>query len=95
MTLETDEFIRRFMQHILPEGFCKIRYFGFMSLSNLKQAREDCNLIINRPTYIPTLEGLNGMEVFRQITGKNPVECPKCKTKAMKAKPLPKRKKPG
>ncbi|WKV14068.1 transposase [Marivirga harenae] len=95
MSLEAGEFIRRFMQHVLPEVFCKIRYFGFMSLSNLKQAREDCNLIINKITYFPVLEGLNGMEVYRQLTGKDPVECPKCKAKSMKAVPLPKQKTPG
>lgn len=95
MTLEDAEFIRRFMQHVLPEGFCKIRYFGFMSLSTLKQAREDCNFIINKPTYFPKLEGLNGMEVFRQLTGKDPIECPKCKKKGMRTKPLPKKERPG
>ncbi|WP_340154055.1 IS91 family transposase [uncultured Marivirga sp.] len=95
MSLEAGEFIRRFMQHVLPEGFCKIRYFGFMSLSNLKQARDDCNHIINKITYFPVLEGLNGMEVYRQLTGKDPVECSKCKAKSMKAVPLPKQKTPG
>ncbi len=95
MNLETGEFIRRFMQHVLPDGFCKIRYFGFMSLSNLKQAREDCTLIINKVTYFPVLEGLNGLEVYRQITGKDPAKCPKCKTKSMKTIPLPKQITPG
>ena len=31
MTLEADEFIRRFLLHVLPKGFRKIRYFGFLS----------------------------------------------------------------
>jgi predicted Zn-ribbon and HTH transcriptional regulator len=95
MSLQAGEFIRRFMQHVLPDGFCKIRYFGFMSLSNLKQAREDCNLIINKVTYFPVLEGLNGLEVYRQITGKDPAKCPRCKMKSMKAIPLPKQITPG
>jgi hypothetical protein len=30
MTLKADEFIRRFLLHILPRGFVKIRYFGFL-----------------------------------------------------------------
>lgn len=30
MTLNVVEFMRRFLQHILPKGFMKIRYFGFM-----------------------------------------------------------------
>ena len=31
MTLSKDEFIRRFLMHILPKGFQKIRYFGFLA----------------------------------------------------------------
>jgi hypothetical protein len=31
MILEVMEFIRRFLQHVLPTGFMKVRYYGFMS----------------------------------------------------------------
>ena len=31
MTLEAVEFIRRFMLHVLPSGFMKIRHFGFLA----------------------------------------------------------------
>jgi hypothetical protein len=31
MSLDAGEFIRRFLQHVLPKGFMKIRYFGFLS----------------------------------------------------------------
>jgi hypothetical protein len=30
-TLTTEEFIRRFLQHVLPKGFVKVRYYGFFS----------------------------------------------------------------
>jgi hypothetical protein len=30
-TLDAEEFIRRFLQHILPKGFVKVRYYGFFS----------------------------------------------------------------
>ena len=44
MTLSAEEFIRRFMLHILPKGFQKIRYFGIFSNGRkdkyLKLARE-------------------------------------------------------
>jgi hypothetical protein len=30
-TIEVMEFIRRFLQHVLPKGFVKVRYFGFLS----------------------------------------------------------------
>jgi Putative transposase len=33
LTLTPEEFIRRFLQHVLPSGFMKVRYFGFLSPS--------------------------------------------------------------
>lgn len=30
-TLNVEEFIRRFLQHVLPRGFVKVRYYGFLS----------------------------------------------------------------
>ena len=44
MTLSTDEFIRRFLIHVLPSGFHRIRYYGLLANSgrrdNLKRARQ-------------------------------------------------------
>jgi hypothetical protein len=31
MTLASEEFLRRFLQHVLPRGFPRIRYFGFLA----------------------------------------------------------------
>jgi hypothetical protein len=30
MTVGSEEFLRRFLQHVLPKGFQKVRHFGFM-----------------------------------------------------------------
>ena len=38
MALTADEFIGRFLLHVLPRGFMKIRYFGFLAHTNKKQA---------------------------------------------------------
>lgn len=44
MTLEAEEFLRRFLQHVLPRGFMRIRHFGWMAnrvrQSKLSQCRE-------------------------------------------------------
>lgn len=37
MTLDAGEFIRRFLVHVLPEGFQRIRYYGFMGNRYRKQ----------------------------------------------------------
>jgi hypothetical protein len=42
LTLETNEFIRRFAMHILPKGFVRIRHYGF--LSSTGKAKQLCSL---------------------------------------------------
>ena len=37
MTLSADEFIRRFLLHVLPNGFQRIRYYGFLANRYRKQ----------------------------------------------------------
>jgi Putative transposase len=44
MTLDTSEFIRRFLMHVLPSGFHRIRYYGFLACQtrakNIERIRE-------------------------------------------------------
>jgi predicted RNA-binding Zn-ribbon protein involved in translation (DUF1610 family) len=58
MRLATDEFIRRFLSHVLPSGLHRIRHYGLFAnvtrKDNLAQARE---LLIGKKTEAPT-EGL-------------------------------------
>ena len=79
ITLEAIEFIRRFMQHVLPCGFCKIRYFGFMSICNRKTKLNLCYSLLPTPTYLSRLTGLLTMEVLQIISCKDPIICAKCK----------------
>lgn len=40
MTLFAHEFIRRFLQHVLPNGFHKVRYYGFWASAHRKQLQQ-------------------------------------------------------
>lgn len=40
MTLPAQEFLRRYLQHVLPQGFHKVRYFGLWSPANRKKLKE-------------------------------------------------------
>jgi hypothetical protein len=42
MSLEAVEFIRRFLLHVLPSGFVKIRHFGFLSNRNRNKMVQHC-----------------------------------------------------
>ncbi len=79
MTLQTNEFIRRFLQHVLPRNFYKIRYIGILAPVNSKTKKEQCLALIGKETYIPVLEGLNAMEVVEAIKQSDPFICPKCR----------------
>ena len=56
MTLATDEFIRRFLSHVLPKGFHRIRHYGLFARSscadNIARARE--LLAVPEPQGEPT-----------------------------------------
>lgn len=87
MTLDVGEFIRRFMQHVLPSGFCKIRYFGFMAMCNMKTQLSLCYSLILKPSYLSKLDGLQAMEVLQILSGKDPVICTKCKNGKLTVSP--------
>jgi len=75
MTLHADEFIRRFLMHILPRRFRKIRYTGFLAPAirdeKLKQARKS----LQESNEKVLLETINAQAVDLI----DPVEkCPKC-----------------
>lgn len=84
ITLDADEFIRRFMLHVLPQGFYKIRYIGFMAICNMKDKLTQCFGLIGKTAFLPVLEGLTALEVWRSITGHDPLLCPKCFCGTMK-----------
>jgi hypothetical protein len=83
ITLDANEFISRFMQHVLPCGFYKIRYFGFMAMRNMQTKLSQCFNLIEKAAFLPVLEGITALEVWRNITGGDPLCCPKCKTGKM------------
>ena len=84
ITLDADEFIRRFLQHVLPCGFYKVRYFGFLAMCNMKSKLSVCFDLIGKTTFLPVLQGLNALEVWRNITGEDTLCCPKCKSGRLK-----------
>ena len=78
LCLDAQEFIGRFMRHVLPCGFYKIRYYGLLAAAN-KSEKQQCFALIDKPLHVPLLQGLPMSSVLRIVTGKNPDQCPKCK----------------
>lgn len=54
MKLDAVEFIRRFLLHVLPSGFVKIRHFGLLANRNRRQALALCRLHLRTPVADPS-----------------------------------------
>ena len=79
LTLKGVEFIRRFLMHILPKGFVKIRYYGILANRNKKTKLSLCRKLTNSPIYKPRFEGLTTTEILCILIGKDITLCPECK----------------
>ena len=83
MTLKTDEFIRRFLIHVLPGGFHRIRHYGLLANSrrveNIKQARQ---LLIDQANEVVTEVIASELTKSPQGQAAEPVQstytCPEC-----------------
>ena len=77
MTISVEEFIRRFLLHILPPKFMKIRYYGILGNRNKKKKLLKCKILTKTKIYkkkkLPTLE------LLKQTLGKDFNLCPQCK----------------
>jgi hypothetical protein len=54
MTLSTDEFLRRFLLHVLPRGFVRIRHFGFLAHRQRGQHLTQCRQLLASQTLLPS-----------------------------------------
>lgn len=53
MTLSTDEFIRRFLSHVLPKGFHRIRHYGLLANANRAANVARARMLLNVPAIEP------------------------------------------
>lgn len=80
LTLSATEFIRRFMMHVLPRGFMRIRYYGFLANAQRKQQlrriRQLLHVAETEATEEPSADGLEQDPEFEQ--------CPQCRQGVMR-----------
>jgi predicted Zn-ribbon and HTH transcriptional regulator len=79
MTLDAHEFIRRFLLHVLPMGFMKIRYFGFLSHKNKRKAIALLRKLIDPDAKLPEKIKETILQMMLRLTGTDISCCPKCK----------------
>jgi Putative transposase/Transposase zinc-binding domain len=77
MTISADEFLRRFLLHVLPDSFQRIRHYGLLGNRHRAENLTRCRELLAMPVPIPAPEH-NHRERCQQLTGHDPFQCPKC-----------------
>ncbi len=81
MSLLAEEFIRRFLLHVLPRGFHRIRYFGFLGNCHRQEKLDRCRQLLGMaipelPSDPPAAQDYR--DRFEALTGRSLRQCPFC-----------------
>ena len=78
-TIAAEKFIHRFLLHVLPERFVKIRYYGFLAHTNKKQSIPIIFKLINPDAKMPEKIKETICEMMLRLTGTDITLCPEGK----------------
>jgi hypothetical protein len=80
MTLEAAEFIRRFLLHVLPDGFHRIRHYGWLGTRVRVRKLARCRHLLGvcTPVFPPPTPRRDYRDVYEALTGISLRECPVC-----------------
>lgn len=77
MQLTANEFIRRFLLHVLPSGFRKIRHYGFLAPAAKMKKLKLCRKLLG-VKFTPSTP-LSTRELLQKLTGRDIAVCPICR----------------
>ncbi len=80
MTLDSEEFIRRFLIHTLPPGFQRIRHLGFLANRHRNEKLELCRKLLSSPAAELLPDSILCLALPHAVTIRPPALCPRCKT---------------
>ena len=86
ITLSGEEFIRRFLMHVPPKRFVRIRHYGLLSSRNKKKKITLCRNILGCKKYISKLKDMDAPAIIRLLYNKDICKCSSCGGKII---PLP------
>lgn len=86
--LPGEEFIRRFLMHVLPRGFVKVRYYGVLATRNRKTKLRLCQRLTKSEDHKPRFLGMSKLEVLSLLLKRDITRCPICDA-SLCNRPLP------
>ena len=79
MTLPAEVFIGRFLLHVLPNSYMRIRHFGLLANRFKRRQLGRCRQLLDLPKELPILPKKTMQERMLQLTGIDVTQCPCCK----------------
>src|SRR5205823_4311186 len=89
MTLDADEFIRRFLLHVLPRGFMRLRHYGFLANRHKARTLRRCRELLGQPADPPSRSPKSVVQWMQEVTGIDLTQCPHCGARPLVRLPLP------
>lgn len=77
LTLTATEFIRRFMMHVLPNGFVRIRYYGFLANKHRHEQLRKIRELLHAPQPTPPKKEADDEQQIQAALQEQ--RCPHCK----------------
>ena len=84
ITLDAVEFIRRFLLHVLPKRFVRIRHYGFLANRGKKKNIGLCRMLMNLAADIPVVRDQSVEAIMMVQAGIDILRCPSCKQGTMR-----------
>lgn len=101
VTLDADTFLSRWLSHLVPKRFVKIRHYGLMSSSHATTRLESARRLLHATDAAPptsasatpgrhdAIHSASWRDVIRILTGIDLGTCPACGSRALERRPLP------
>lgn len=78
LSLSNEEFIRRFLMHVLPKGFVKIRHYGLLSNRTKRKKLALVRVLVGGKKFEPIYKDLSGLQMLKKLYGIDPDVCRHC-----------------
>src|SRR3990170_3695466 len=74
---------RRFLLHVLPDGFVRVRHFGFLANRAKNHALPQCRKLLGLNPALPKIPDRSARDLLLELTGIDLSRCPCCQKGTM------------
>lgn len=81
LRIDAGTFVRRFLRHVLPRGFVRVRHFGLQANGCRTRLLDKARLLLGSPASPKHDLSIreSWQDLFRRLVGRDPTRCPYCK----------------